>query len=381
MKDRRTLVVLSLAASLLMVGVGMVVALLPQRIHEATGSLENVGFIASAFALAYLAAQLPVGMLADRHGAKPLLVTGYGLCGVAGLLFYALDTAGSVYLGRVIQGIGEAPIWALGPALLSLAYPLSKGRTFGIYNAAIHVGLTLGPLAGLLLNPTGTGSLPYLVFALLCFGGGVITFVLLPRTTVNLGAADKRRLAHVVLLLRQMRIAVLMAGILLYGAAYGTFISVLPISIATARGLGPQGIAFLFVVFYGGISLSQLAAGPMTDRYGRGVFMVGGLTLAAAGLAAFQHVPMIGTYGLLAVASIGLGAFCVASLAQLNDSVPSQLKGTVSGAYYFAWGLGYVLGPLAIGALEGNVHGAGYNGLAALLACLAMLLAVMERRR
>ena len=65
---------LCLAAMLLMTGVGMIVAILPQRVHALTGDLESVGLIASVFAVTYLAVQFPVGLLADRFGAKPFLV-------------------------------------------------------------------------------------------------------------------------------------------------------------------------------------------------------------------------------------------------------------------------------------------------------------------
>ena len=74
------LFVLSLSATLLMLGVGMIVALLPRRIHEMTGSLESVGLVAAVFALAYLLAQLPVGILSDRLGPGWFLMIGYLLC-------------------------------------------------------------------------------------------------------------------------------------------------------------------------------------------------------------------------------------------------------------------------------------------------------------
>ena len=48
MQKPTPLFVLSLSATLLMLGVGMIVALLPQRVHAMTGSLESVGLVASA---------------------------------------------------------------------------------------------------------------------------------------------------------------------------------------------------------------------------------------------------------------------------------------------------------------------------------------------
>ena len=109
---------------------------MPQRILDFSGSLTSVGYLASFFALSYLAVQLPTGALADRLGAKTFLVLGYALCCISGFVFFSAGSPEMLFLGRFIQGAGEAPVWALRPALLSLAYPLAKGKVIGIYNAA-----------------------------------------------------------------------------------------------------------------------------------------------------------------------------------------------------------------------------------------------------
>jgi MFS family permease len=62
--------------------------------------------------------------------------------------------------------------------------------------------------------------------------------------------------------------------------------------------------------------------------------------------------------------------FCVSSLAYLNECVSDSLKGTISGAYYLFWGLGYFLGPLAAGELGNSM------GLSASFYLLAGLLGI-----
>lgn len=370
----RVLIVTSLAASLLMAGVGMTVALLPQRILSLAGSLQDVSYLASYFALSYVLIQLPSGRLADRMGVKPLLLLGYALCCISGLVFYQASSPQGVFLGRFIQGAGEAPVWALGPALLALSYPRAKGKVIGIYNASIHIGLTAGPLLGLLLAPDGTENIPFLVFALLCAYGGVTVLLFLPRLPSPSGQAIEQaaKPRHLVAVLTTRGPLLVLFGIVLYGAGYGTFVSVLPGSLALFRGFDAVHIGVLFALFYVAISLAQLVVGPLSDRHGRQLYMIAGLAMAAIGFAAFECLSLPWIYAPLALASFGLGVFCVSSLAYLNDCVPDSLKASVSAGYYLSWGLGYFLGPLIVGWLAEVVHPqAGYRLLALAIALQA----------
>ena len=109
--------------------------------------------------------------------------------------------------------------------------------------------------------------------------------------------------------------------------------------------------------------------------------MIAGLAMAALGFASFAPLPQPWIYAPLALASLGLGVFGVSSMAYLSEFVPGSLKATVSGGYYLAWGLGYFLGPLAVGGL-GELAGpqSGYHLLALLLATLAAAIGLSRIR-
>lgn len=369
-----SLFILNLSAFLLMVGVGMIVALLPQIVFVETGSLERVGLIASVFALAYLLAQLPVGVLADRFGAKRFLVAGNGLCGLAGLVFFLAPGAGAIYLGRLLQGVGEAPIWALGPALLAIAYPAGRGRAIGAYNAAIHAGLAIGPLVGLAVALTGQGALSFLIFSGLCFVGGGVLFAFLdePRQGATLAgkAIVPQGLAG---LLGARRTMIILVGIFIYGGGYGTFLTVLPVSLGLTNGLPPAAVGLLFAGFYAAIGGAQMVAGPLSDRFGRGAFLVAGMVAAAIGVAALSSAPGLWVFLPFVLASLGLGVFGVASVAALTEAVPDEAKATVAAAYYLFWGAGYFLAPLVIGSAGAEAPLAGFPLLSAAMALQALV--------
>lgn len=341
---------------MLMVGVGMIVALLPERVLSFSGSIQDVGLLASAFALSYLAVQIPIGYFADRFGAKSFLVFGYLLVAASGAAFYFSSSTESIYFGRFIQGAGEAPIWALGPAVLCLAYPHAKGRVIGIYNASIHAGLTIGPVLGILAFPSGDSNTPFLIFIALSLSGGILILTHLP--TGNKAAlkleTNTPTLAELLGILKTRKPMITLVGILLYGAGYGVCISVLPATLALHKGFDSISNGIYFAIFYLAISVSQLIIGPLSDRHGRLNFMLIGIILSAAGFLSFSAFNYPWIYAPLMITSIGLGVFCVSSIAFLNECVPASLRSTISGSYYLSWGAGYFLGPLLVGGYTGG---------------------------
>lgn len=349
MTKYRSLISINLSVFLIMLGVGMIVALLPQKVMALSGSVSTVGLLASAFAVTYVLAQAPIGHLSDKIGFKKLLIAGYVLCSLTGLLYLFAGTAAHILAGRFLQGLGEAPLWALAPALLSLQYANNKGKAIGFYNASLHLGLCLGPLLGMLLVRTaGQINSAFLFFAVVSFAGGLLVFFFVdePHTENNI---ERFKLNKMLLLLSNRRIFFVLSGITLYGAAYGLAITIIPAFLLTSKGFNQAMVSLLFTIFYVAISLSQLVAGPFSDRKGRRGAMVWGIFFAAAGLFVFSSFNHPLLYLFIAMTSFGLGMFSVASMAYLNESVSVTLKGTISGTYYLFWGLGYFLGPLAAG--------------------------------
>jgi MFS family permease len=366
----------------MMLGVGMIVAILPGRIIDFTGSGASVGYLASAFALSYLVLQVPIGNLSDRLGIKWFLLAGYMLCFSAGVLYYFSNGASLIFLGRIIQGAGEAPIWALAPALLSIKYPNSKGKVMGLYNASIHIGLTIGPLLGILVLKVWTGNQAFLFYALVCLLGAMITWFSIGQTVNNeLDVKETVDFSKVIVLMSKGSTFAVLVGIMLYGAGYGIFVTNIPAFLIGVKEFDPTFIAVYFSLFYIGISLSQIIGGYLSDKMGREIFMIVGLLMTALGMALFPGLSQPFISVILSMASIGLGIFYIASMALLNELVPNSLKGTISGAYFLFWGIGYFFGPIIMGRL-GELPGfsKGFYIFSIVLVLEAAVLMVFYRR-
>ena len=359
-----------MAAFCMMVGVGAIVSILPQRLLALSGEQAPLGLLSTFFALTYVASQLPAGYLADRYGAKVFLVAGYLVCTGAGLIFTLASGAGLMLFGRLVQGAGEAPVWSLGAALLSVHHGDRRAAAMGRYNAAIHIGLTLGPVVGYLCR----GQAAFGLYATLCLAGAAILATAKMEYGAVPAAGVRIRPADVGQLLGAPGVAGALWGIFLWGGAYGMFLTVIPGFLISCHE-APAGLtALFFVLFYLMISISQLIVGPLADRHGRRRIMQFGLAAAAAGMGMFPFAGLWGAMGLLTLAAFGLGAFYLASMARLNDTAPDTLKGSISGAYYLAWGLGMSVTAVAVDALCKRWHpAAGYLAFAVLLGLQAVL--------
>ena len=373
----RTLIGLNLAVFLMMLGVGMIVALLPQRVIDLTGSSDTVGYLASAFAVSYIMFQLPIGNWSDKIGFKLFIVLGYLLCSVTGMLFFFSNSANYLFLGRFIQGIGEAPIWALAPALLSIKYPLVKGKVIGIYNAVIHLGLTIGPILGILLAKVWPDNQSFLFYSVVCFSGAIITFFSVDNTSSRKGKKETIDFKKIVKLISDKEMFIALIGITLYGSGYGIFLTVIPAFLINYKDFSPTQVGLFFSLFYMAISLSQIVTGSMSDKFGRKIFMLVGLVIASLGVYTFQYFSQALIISIvLTLASLGLGIFYISSRAFLNDNVLDSLKGTISGAYYLFWGIGMFFGPILVGKLINISSSLGFITYAMLLAAVAVLMLV-----
>lgn len=354
----KSLFALNISVYFLMLGVGLIVTLLPQKIILLSNSLSKVGYLASAFAVPYVLVQLPVGRLSDIFGFKKFIISGYALCAITGFVYFYCETSDSLLIGRMIQGMGEAPVWALAPAFLSVMYPSDKGRYMGFYNASIHAGLMSGSILSIFLYKIWKGNEPFILFAVLSASGAIILFLFLDNISSKQSAEKKNIFdKKLISLVRNVDNSIILFGITLYGVGYGIFITCIPAYLISIKNYTQTEISIFFSIFYVAISISQIIAGPLSDRKGCLPIMCSGLLMTVVGLSSFiMFINPLFINLLLFISSIGLGVFCISSMTFLNKNVSPELTGTVSGAFYLFWGIGYFFGPMIINNSDSVVN-------------------------
>src|SRR5260221_1229506 len=93
-------------------GIGTVLPSMALHVrHDLGGSNQTVGFVIGTFSVVALGSRFISGPLADRKGRKIAFLTGLISCGAAGLTYLSPLGLASAYLGRGLQGFGEACLY------------------------------------------------------------------------------------------------------------------------------------------------------------------------------------------------------------------------------------------------------------------------------
>ncbi|TME97872.1 MAG: DHA2 family efflux MFS transporter permease subunit [Chloroflexi bacterium] len=109
-------------------------------------------WIELSYAIPLIGMLLPAGHLGDRFGRKNVFLAGMILFGGGSGLLTLMPTFESMFVARVIEGVGAACISANGGVLAVSVFPWNqRGQVLGIIGTAVALGLKFGPVMGGLL--------------------------------------------------------------------------------------------------------------------------------------------------------------------------------------------------------------------------------------
>lgn len=128
-----------------------VVALALPVIHRKVGaSSEALQWILNIYLLTVAIFVISAGRLGDMFGRKRAFLVGMLIFAAGSVLSAFADSSEMLVAGRVVQGIGAAPILTLSLAIICNVFPdkTEQARALGIWAAVSAIALAIGPLAG-----------------------------------------------------------------------------------------------------------------------------------------------------------------------------------------------------------------------------------------
>jgi MFS transporter, DHA1 family, multidrug resistance protein len=323
---------------------------LPIYSKELGASALEVGGLFSAFTAVTLFLRPLVGWALDHFGRKRFFVTALCLYTASMLSFSLSASLPLLYFSRILQGIGSSFFWvSLYTILADLTSANDRGRNIGWVGEVTSRGGIIGAFAGFAIISSisnGGWQVTFTGFAIMAAAGTWLAWKNLPEPqTISLTAhVPNFRISPP---LRKLMVVALATGI-----AQGM---IAPIYLIYLQDRFTTEVSMLAMAAlpYGLVSAFFAARlGGMSDRFGRTVMMVAGMTGSALLIFFLPQLPSLiwlAVFYTLSGITWGISEPAEASL--VAELTGAERLGRGYGLYELSGQLGYTIGPLLGGLL------------------------------
>ena len=323
-------------------GIGTVLpGLAPHVRHDLGGSDQTVGLVIGIFSFVALAARLLSGPLADRRGRKLAFLTGLLSCAASGAAYLLPLGLAGPYLGRILQGLGEACLYTGAAAwVIEIAGVRRSAEALGYLSSGIWGGISAGPVVGAWLGSFQHAAVTQVIAALVAFA-------------IVAGVREDYRPAPRAAHKRFLPLSLLAPGVAIgfVNVHYPVVTGFLILHLARFGNAGPAAFSAYALL----ILTSRFFLGGLPDRIHPAITYYAGLAAMAVGLLVLAAGPRP-AYAVSATALLGLGfSFpwsCIAGAVLRN--IPSSERGSAVGVLSAFVDLFVGLSSFAAGAVAGR---------------------------
>jgi MFS family permease len=300
-------------------GIGTVLPLIgPHVRHELGGSDQTVGLVIGVFSFIALASRLISGPLADRRGRKIVFLIGLSSCAASGAVYLLPMGIAGAYLGRTLQGLGEACLYTGAAAwAVEVAGIHRSGEALGYLSSGIWGGISVGPAIGQWLGSFEHAALAQFIAAL-----AALAIVSRIPEEYEPALHDRRR--------KWIPRSLVPTGIAvgLVNVQYPVVTGFLVLHLARFGNSGPVAFSAYALL----ILLSRFFLGRLPDRIDPSITYYGGLALMALGLGTLAIWPSPAlAVGAAAVLGFGFSFPWSSTVAPVLRKIPSNERGSAVG--------------------------------------------------
>jgi MFS family permease len=316
------------------------------------GGAKYKGLIISLFTLTAMISRPFSGKLADTIGRVPIMIFGSLVCLICSLIYPALTSVYGFFLLRFFHGFstGFTPT-GLTAYVADIVPAARRGEAMGLLSTFGTLGMAGSPAIG------GWVALHYSLDAMFycssLFGFlAMLVFFGVKETLHTKERLQPRHLKISKLDLYEPKVLIPFVVMILTSYSFGVMLTLIP---DLSKELGVLNKGLVFTVFTLASVAVRIAAGKISDIYGRPIVLkvsitLIGISMVVTGLATEQWILWVGgvIYG------IANGMNSPTLFAWVTDLSDDSNRGRAFGSLYIALELGIGLGAITSGFMYAN---------------------------
>ncbi|HTM83428.1 MAG TPA: MFS transporter [Mycobacterium sp.] len=350
--------VLISANAVIALGYGVVAPVLPAYARHFGVSISAATFVITAFALMRLCFAPVSGMLIQRLGERRIYVNGLIIVALSTGACAFAQTYWQLLLFRSLGGIGSTMFFVSALGLMIRISPEdARGRVAGMFSSAFLIGSVGGPVLGSLTAGLGL-SAPFLIYGAALLVAAAVVFISLRHSSLAAPAPAEGSTVTVRTALRHPAYrSALLSNFATGWSAFGLRIALVPLFVVEVLGRGAGIAGLALATFAIGNVAAVLPSGYLSDRVGRRLLLIVGLTAAGISTVLVGFTDGLAVFLVAAlIAGFSTGIFTAPQQAAVADIIGNKARGgTAVATFQMMADLGSIAGSLLVGLIAQNL--------------------------
>ncbi|MEG4345194.1 MFS transporter [Microcoleus sp. A003_D6] len=374
---KRSLLTLFTAGLLFWSSLASLLPTLPLYVQDVGGTKQQIGFVMGAFAIGLLLARPQLGKIADSRGRKQVLLLGAAVAAIAPMGYLLAQSIPLLLLLRAFHGISIAAFTTAYSALVTdFSPPQKRGELIGYMSLVNPIGLAVGPAIGGFVQ-AWVGYTPLFAMSA-AFAATAVFFTSkiaepnFAELTKSDSLSEDKNSQKYWQMLWNPRVRIPALVLLVVGLVFGTLSTFMPLFIQETKvNLNPGLFYSTAAVASFGI---RLLTGRASDKYGRGLFISGGLICYAVSMLLLYFANNSSAFLMAALVEGCAGGTVLPMMVTLmSDRCEPHERGRLFSLCIGGFDLGIAIAGPTLGFVAEQVGYRNMFGFAAGLAGLALL--------
>ncbi|XZO00899.1 MAG: MFS transporter [Microcoleus sp.] len=381
-QPRRNLLTLFTTGLLFWSSLASLLPTLPLYVQSVGGTKQQIGFVMGAFAIGLLFSRPQLGKMADSRGRKQVLLLGTLVATMAPLCYLLTNSIPLLLCIRAFHGISIAAFTTAYSALVTdLSPPGKRGELIGYMSLVSPIGMAVGPAMGGFLQ-AWVGYTPlFLMSASFATMAVICTFQITEPSWGDLGKpnllSEEKYKKKYWQMLWNPRVRIPALVLLLVGLVFGTLSTFMPLFVQETKANFNPGL------FYSTAAIAsfgmRLVTGRASDKYGRGLFISGGLICYCFSMFLLYLANNSSAFLIAALVEGCAGGTVLPMMVTLmSDRCEPQERGRLFSLCIGGFDLGIAIAGPTLGFVAEQVGYRNMFAFAAGLACLALVIFVTQ---